>query len=156
MTPSSGPHHSGTAIDDDALLAVLGRVLSVDEPFPADVLGPIERAAFALRHADDELAELLFDTGRESTVVLRGDGPRALSYVADGVELDVELQPDGTINGRVAPVDVGLTVEGPNGPAELETDDLGRFTAAAPIGRMRFVLHAEAQAPRIVTPWIFR
>jgi hypothetical protein len=152
----TGGEPARATLDDDALLTVLAHVLAVEEPFSIDVLVALEREAFAMRRVDDELAELLFDTGIEQATVLRGDGPRALSFVADGVVLDVELQPDGTLSGRIAPADVEVTVEGAAGVAELQPDHLGRFTAAAPAGRLRFVLRSAAHARRILTPWIFR
>jgi hypothetical protein len=140
--------------DDDELLAALADVLAGDEPFPAALATHVERAAFAMRRVDDELAELLFDTAGEAAAAVRGDGPRSLSFAAVGHELDVELEADGTIVGRVAPPDIPVSVEGPAGLMDLAADNLGRFTAPAPGSRLRFVLGTPPT--RIVTPWIFR
>jgi hypothetical protein len=84
---------------------------------------------------------------------VRGDGPRALSFAAAGHELDVELQPDDHLVGRVAPPDVTVTMEGPAGPVPVDADRLGRFTAPTPPLRVRFVLGDPPGA--VVTPWIF-
>jgi hypothetical protein len=142
-------------LDDDRLLAALGEVLSADEPLTMETAAVVEQEAFAFRRVDAELAELLYDTAVEEAGV-RGGGPRSLSFAIAGHELDVELQPDDTIVGRVSPPDVEVSVEGPTGTVELPLDRLGRFIAAVPGSRLRFLLSAAASARRIVTPWIFR
>jgi hypothetical protein len=141
-------------LDDDRLLAALGEVLDADEPLDAATAAVIEHEAFAFRRVDTELAELLYDTAVEAEVGVRGGGPRALSFAVAGGELDVELQPDDTIVGRVSPPDVGITVEGPAGTVDLQPDHLGRFVVTVPGSRLRFLLSPSAQ--RLVTPWIFR
>jgi len=68
--------------------------------------------------------------------------------------LDVELHDDDSIVGQVSPPDVVVHVDGPAGEVAVEPDHLGRFTATAPVGRLRFVLGAASG--RVVTPWVFR
>jgi hypothetical protein len=139
-------------MDDDVLLRALGDVLDADEPFPAP-LRDVEAAAFASRRLDDELAELLYDTAAEPAGVRGDDGPRTLSFAAGDHVIDVELHDDGLV-GQISPPDAVLLLDGPDGEAALEPDRLGRFTAVAPIGRLRFVIGAASR--RIVTPWVFR
>jgi hypothetical protein len=141
-------------LDDDGLLAALAEVLAADEPLFADTAAMVEQEAFAFRRVDAELADLLYDTAVEEEAGVRGGGPRSLSFALAGHELDVELRPDDTIVGRVSPPDVEVVVEGPEGTVALQLDRLGRFIAAVPGSRLRFLLSAAAQ--RIVTPWIFR
>ena len=102
------------------------------------------------------MAELLYDTAFEMTAGVRGaDEARSLSFAAAGRELDVELQPDATIVGRISPSDGVLVVESESGQMPLETDRHGRFTTPAVGARLRFVIDAAGPAP-VVTPWIFR
>ena len=141
---------------DDELLAALRDVLDADEPLRDDVAEMIERDAFASRRFDAALAELLYDTALERTAGVRGaDETRSLSFAAAGRELDIELQPDATMVGRISPPDGVLVVESESGQVRLETDRLGRFTTPAVGGRLRFVIDATGAAP-VVTPWIFR
>ena len=145
-------------IEDEELLRALGEVLDADEPFPV-ALVDAEAAAFASRDLDDELAELLYDTAAELAGAgggLRGDdGPRTLSFAAGEHALDVELHDDDTVVGQVSPPDAVLRLAGPMGEIALEPDRLGRFTATAPPGRLRFVITGVGGG-RIVTPWVFR
>jgi hypothetical protein len=141
-------------IDDDELLAVLGEVLAEDEPISAAMASAVEAEAFAMRRIDDELAELLFDTAADAGVAVRGEGARSLAFAAAGHEVDIELQPEGTLVGRVAPPDVAVAIEGPAGVQPVVPDALGRFTAATPPTRLRIVLGAPPS--RVVTPWVFR
>jgi len=141
---------------DDELMAALRDVLDADEPLREDVVEMIERDAFASRRIDAALAELLYDTAFEMTAGVRGaDEARSLSFAAAGRELDVELQPDATIVGRISPSDGVLVVESESGQMPLETDRHGRFTTPAVGARLRFVIDAAGPAP-VVTPWIFR
>jgi hypothetical protein len=141
---------------DDELLAALRDVLDADEPLREDVAEMIEHDAFASRRFDAALADLLYDTALETTAGVRGaDDARSLSFAGAGHELDVELQPDATIVGRISPPNVALVVESESGQVPLETDGLGRFTTPASGGRLRFVIDATGPSP-VVTPWIFR
>jgi hypothetical protein len=140
-------------IDDDRLLAVVGEVLAADEPISNAMASAVEGDAFAMRRIDAELAELLFDTLADASPAVRGDGPRSLSFAAAGHELDVELQADDHLVGRVSPPDVAVAVEGPDGAVQMDLDRLGRFTGATPATRVRFVLGASPGV--VVTPWIF-
>ena len=142
-----------TGFDDDRLLAVVGEVLAEDEPISAAMASAVEAEAFAMRRIDAELAELLFDTAADAATAVRGDGSRSLSFAAAGRELDVELQPDATLVGRVSPADVPVMVEGPAGTVAVAPDQLGRFTAATPPTRLRFLLGAPPAD--VVTPWVF-
>ena len=143
-------------LDDERLLAALGEVLAADEPLPMGTAALVEQDAFAFRRVDAELAELLYDTAVEEEAGVRGGGPRSLSFAVAGHELDVELQPGDTIVGRVSPPDVEVRVEGSAATVALPLDRLGRFIAAVPGSRLRFLLSTAASARRIVTPWIFR
>jgi hypothetical protein len=143
-------------MDDERLLAALTEVLAVDEPLPMETAAVVEHEAFSFRRVDAELAELLYDTAVEEEVGVRGGGPRSLSFAVAGHELDLELQQDDTIVGRVSPPDVEVSVEGTAGTVAVPLDRLGRFIAAVPGPRLRFLLSAAASARRIVTPWIFR
>ena len=141
---------------DDELLDALRDVLAADEPLREDVADMIERDAFAARRLDAALAELLYDTALETAAGVRGgDEARSLSFAAEGRELDVELQPDATIVGRISPADGVLVVESESGQVLLDTDHRGRFTTPAVGARLRFVIDAAGPAP-VVTPWIFR
>ncbi len=143
-------------LDDERLLAALAEVLAVDEPLTQATVEVVEHEAFTFRRVDAELAELLYDTAVEEEAGVRGGDGRSLSFAVAGHELDVELQPGDTIVGRVSPPDVEISVESSAGATPVQLDRLGRFIAAVPGSRLRFLLSAAASARRIVTPWIFR
>lgn len=136
-------------LDDDALLALLGRALHLAEPVPPDV----HRAAldaFAFRDIDAALAELV----EGELAATRGDdGP--LVFATDEAEIVVDrsgrdavgqLSPAGPWEGRV---------ESPrHGEVPFRADDLGRFRVGLAGGPVRIVVELPNGAVR--TDWFRR
>jgi hypothetical protein len=144
--------------DDDQLLAQLGLALDALDPVPADAAA-VARSAVDLGRADDELAELVFDSlEADGALAMRHAGvmeARALGFVAGGYRLDLELLDEGgVVLGQLdpaGPAQVDLeTVDGvQQGPA----DDLGRFRFSEARGPLRLRVTIGTTAV-ILTPWI--
>jgi len=150
--------HEPDLHDDDQLLAQLGLALDELDPVPADAAA-VARSAIELGRADEELAELVFDSlESDGALAMRHTGvmeARALGFVAGGYRLDVELLDEGgVVLGQLdpaGPAQVDLeTVDGvQQGPA----DDLGRFRFSDARGPLRLRVTIGAAAV-VLTPWI--
>jgi hypothetical protein len=150
--------HQPDLHDDDQLLAQLGLALDALDPVPADAAA-VARSAVDLGRADDELAELVFDSlEADGALAMRHAGvmeARALGFVAGGYRLDLELLDEGgVVLGQLdpaGPAQVDLeTVDGvQQGPA----DDLGRFRFSEARGPLRLRVTIGTTAV-ILTPWI--
>lgn len=125
--------------DDDALLAELGEVLRMYDPPPAEVTAAAKEL-FTWRTVDAELAALTFDSlldDEPAAVRSTAVEPRLLTFEADGiaVELEVETDPDAgrRLVGQVVPPrsgDLDLVVGGRTVRAPV--DDIGRFVVELP------------------------
>jgi len=116
---------------DDELLGELRSVLRRTDPVPAEVTD-FAKAGLGWRRLDAELAELLEDSalGSESSALARGGGGRSLTFRAEDLTIDVDLQP-GMLLGQLAPApqSAQVTLQDADG-AILDTTDpdaLGRF-----------------------------
>jgi hypothetical protein len=113
---------------------------------PDDVLRAA-REAWTWRTIDDELARLAFDSAIEaaSAGVRSAGGPRALTFEAAGVVVDVEVTEQGDrrrVSGQLAVPGgerVDLELQTPGASVPLDADALGRFVHAdLPSGPVRF------------------
>ena len=154
MNPSD---HDGLE-DDDRLLEALGRSLDALDAAPDDALA-VARSAIELGRADDELAELLFDSlADEPALAMRHEGvveARALGFLARGYRLDVELLEDGgVVLGQLDPAGPAqVDLETPDGARQTPADDLGRFRFNRARGPLRLRV-TTATADVVLTPWI--
>jgi hypothetical protein len=119
------------SIDDQQLLAVLGRAIDAADPVPAAVT-EFAKAGFSLRTLDAELAELVFDSATEELVGVRSEGEtRQVTFRAPGVEIEVAVVAEGTrrIVGQLVPPQ-SATIELRHGTERqvTQSDTLGRFT----------------------------
>ncbi len=141
MQPPSSPAHD----EDEALLAELRRVVSVIDPIPA-AAQIAARAALDWRTLDAEFAELVHDTAvDEPALAVRGAaGPRALSFTARDIEIEIEAEPQGDgdtlrLTGQLVPAQtaqIAITTEG--GLVLTRADERGRFFALGVTpGRLR-------------------
>jgi hypothetical protein len=146
----------------DELRDVLGRV----DPTPPEVT-EFARAALGWRRLDADLAELLADSAleTESAALTRSGGSagRWLTFRADDLTIDVELQADGgaqTLLGQLAPPPDAATVEVQTGDgavaATAETDALGRFRLSLEAeGRIRLrILRHDPRSSPVETSWL--
>lgn len=174
-----GPEDLVAGLDDDALLALLGRALSagpaadpdwpddadldrddVGEP-PADAVA-LAKAAWSDAELDAELLELLFDSEQDRVAEAMRAAPaasvepRSLTFEGPGVRIEIELGTDGVLMGQLVP----------GGPAEVElhtrhgvqtaqADRLGRFRFDMPVGRLRLRVGLPGGA-HLLTPWVTR
>lgn len=118
-------------MDDQQLLAVLGKVLDAADPVPAAVT-EFAKAGFGWRNLDAELAELVFDSATEELVGVRSAADtRQVTFRAPGVEIEVAVVAEGTrrIVGQLVPPQPA-TIELRHGKQHqtTESDSLGRFT----------------------------
>lgn len=109
---------------DDELMASLRRIADEVDAAP-DLVSEAARAAFSTRHLDDELAELLHDSGLTSSHGVRDaqPGPRLLSFEVGDVSLEIQLE---VVQGQLTVRGIAV---GAVGDAEIETTTSGRRTA---------------------------
>jgi len=144
--------------EDQVLLAELRAALAESEEVPAEFYAA-GRAAFAWRGIDAEiaLAEVVFDSRYDLELAARATdaaGRRLVTFQADDVTVDIELDRDG-ITGQVVPAGPGRVVgETPAGPFdETTTDDAGLFVLAAPPSAP-FRLRVAYATRTVTTAWL--
>lgn len=152
--------------EDETLLAELRRVVGVIDPIP-EAVRISARAALDWRTLEAELAELVHDSHvDEPALAVRGgpSGPRTLTFEADGLEIEIEAEPqdDGgrlRITGQLVPAQTAqIGISGDGGLVLTRADERGRFAAlgVAP-GRLRLRcwLDAAPDGGRLVeTAWL--
>jgi hypothetical protein len=142
---------------DDELLAELRAVLRRTDPVPAEVTD-FAKAALGWRRLDAELAELLEDSAleSESTALARGGGGRSLTFRAEDLTIDVELQP-GLLLGQLAPApeSAQVALQHADGKAleTVDADSLGRFRIVLEGEGRRRLRVTRAGAAAIETSW---
>jgi hypothetical protein len=152
------PDDRRSILDDDHLIAELGLALDELDPVPADA-SAAARSALQLGRADEELAELVFDSlDRDLAVAMRSDvllEARSLEFVAGGFRLDIELiDDDRTVLGQLDPAGpAAVSLESDGGIVQSAADDLGRFRFTDARGPLR-VRVTMASGQVILTPWI--
>ena len=112
---------------DAALLAELGRALSVSDPVPADVVAAA-KAAIHLPRLDAELAELLEDAALAGAT--RGAATaEVLTFEAESLLIDVEVDAAAArLTGRLVPGGpAAVTLEGARGSRTTRADAGGEF-----------------------------
>lgn len=109
---------------DDELMDRLRRIAADVDAAP-DLVTESARAAFATRHLDDELAELLHDSDLTPSQGVRyvHPGPRLLSFEVGEVSLEIQID---EVQGRLAVRGIAV---GAVGDAEIETTTTGSRTA---------------------------
>lgn len=140
-------------LDDDELLDLLRAAGRVHDPVPAAV-HDAARGAFALRTLDDELADLLFDSLLDEDLVgVRGSGPRQLTFVADDVTIDVDVDDRGLVGQLAGAPDATVELQTPGARFDAELDDLGRFFVDRPASGP-FRLRIDLGSRRVATEWV--
>lgn len=144
----------------DELLDDLRNIFRRTDPVPPEAT-EFARAALGWRRLDADLAELLADSALETDAALaRGGEGRWLTFRADDLTVDVEIQTDGearTLLGQLAPPPPVATVEvqstDGNVVGSAESDELGRFRLSlAADGHLRLRVLREGAAP-VETSW---
>ncbi|MCP3991985.1 MAG: hypothetical protein GY724_23130 [Actinomycetia bacterium] len=141
---------------EDVVEQLVANMLDQIEATPRQALD-LAYNARQLTALNEELATLIFDSGREGDPVLtRGSEgqTRLMSFANDHLSLELTLLPDGvTLVGELAPVDTReLDIETDGGDTvTIEIDEFGRFRATTAPGPIRLRVPG-----RLVTPWITR
>lgn len=145
--------------DDDALLSELGEALRLYDQPPADVTAAAKEL-FTWRTVDAELAALTFDSfldDEPAAVRSTAAAPRLLTFEADGIAVELEVEADPAAGrrlvGQVVPPrtgDLELVVGGRT--ARAPVDDIGRFVVDLPDEpqRIRLRLTVGARAISVV------
>lgn len=151
------------AMDDDELMALLGRAVADGEAVP-EHRRAAARAAFTWRSVDAELAELLHDSALDAGAAVRSAaaGPRSLAFGRGGLTLEVEVD-GGTLLAEV--LAEGAAAAATDGPASVtlqrpgaadltEQADAAGFARFAEVatGTVRFVV--ERGGWSLTTPWV--
>jgi hypothetical protein len=145
--------------DDDRLLSELGAAVR-DQQVPESFVRA-GKAAYTWRTIDAELAEIRLDTrlAEPERAGLRGEppggGPRALSFAATGLAIEVEIHPDA-VRGQLVPAQAGTVrvrdADGATG--EVAVDELGWFVIGT-VPVVPFRLHVRTAAgAAVITDWI--
>jgi len=143
--------------DDSALDPLLERLGDAFEhaldPIPAR-LSDAARASFAWRVADEQLAELLFDSSESELVGVRGTSSerRSFRYGAGDFVIRVHLTPLTLVVMIEPPLTVACRLTTEDGTDEHRTDDLGELVIDAPEVPLR--IEVDLPAGIVVTPWI--
>ncbi len=144
-------------LDDEQLLTELRASLAGVDDVPESV-SEAARAAFEWRTIDEELAALSYDSFLDDKelagVRSGGDGPRQLTFDAEDVTVEIEVE-SGRIIGQLVPPQSGeVEVRQPGGSVTVQADELGRFSCDG-IGRGPVSLRCITPgATPIITEWI--
>jgi hypothetical protein len=145
--------------EDDALLDELRPLVARLDPVPERVQNAA-RGAFTWRTIDAELAELARDSALEHELAagVRAVGGRQLTFESPALTIEIQVTDrDGTqgLIGQLAPPQSAtVIVQHAAGRAEVQADELGRFTvdgiARGPVA-LSFVL---ADGASVKTEWL--
>lgn len=143
--------------DDEQLLTELRAALDGFDVVPESVRAAA-RDAFTWRTIDAELAALSYDSFMDDKelagVRSGGDAVRMLTFEAEQLTVEVEVE-HGRLIGQLVPPQGGqVEVRHSGGSMTVEADEVGRFVAE-PVPRGPFSLRCHTEtATAIVTDWI--
>jgi hypothetical protein len=145
-------------LTDDELIAHLSHIAAVADPVP-ELLLSAARDAFALRDLDARVAELVRDSDVDAPVALvRGDGPRMLSFESGDVAVECEITPRAArrdlfgqlVGATVARVDA-QSASRDAGTAAVDGDGCFRLPGLPP-GPLRLRCHLP-DGSTLLTSW---
>jgi len=135
--------------DDEDLLAALQQALAEREAVPPEFIEAAKNA-FAWHNIDAELAELTYDSSRDSEPALSTRAEtasiRALTFTSAHLTLELEVTHDSLL-GQIVPAQAGTIKVQLREGAEttIPADKIGRFTIRPiPVGEFR--LHCKTSA----------
>ncbi len=144
--------------DDDELLAALGEAIRAREGVPPAFVEAAKNA-FAWHNIDAELAQLTYDSSRDSKYEpsLRAEAAsiRALTFTSPHLTIELEVTQDSLV-GQIIPVQAGMIGVRPRDGAETEfpADEIGCFSIR-PLPPGPFRLHCRTSAGiDALTGWI--
>ena len=138
---------------DASMLARISEAFDSLEPVPSHLTAAAQ-AAFSWRHADAELAELLFDSATDELIGVRGttSDRRSFRFGHDDAVIRVHLTQATMIVMLEPPMSVGCRVTGPDATDDHRTDEYGEFVIDAPELPVR--IEVDLPSGTVVTPWI--
>ncbi len=145
--------------DDAVLEEQLRQIIERLDPVPERLLAAA-KDCYTWRTVDSDLAELVFDSMAEDHgVLVRGaDPPRLLSFEAHDLTVDIEVSGSGSarrIIGQLAPPQRStIQIRQGRDAAQLETDELGRFTGPLRDGPFSLLCTGAEGSLPVVTDWI--
>jgi hypothetical protein len=143
---------------DDILAAELREALADRAAVPREFIA-IARSAYAWRHIDAELAQLIYDSEDDSELSanLRSETAtiRALTFASAPFSIEVEVA-DDALYGQLVPPQPGTmeiqTLAGEHTDGEI--DEVGCFTVEPkPVGKFRLRFRTDGQ-PDVLTGWL--
>jgi len=144
--------------DDDELLAALREALRAREAVPAEFV-EAGKSAFAWHNIDAELAQLTYDSSRDSEYELsmRAEGAsiRALTFTSAHLTIELEVTEDSLL-GQIIPAQAGTIKVQPRDGAEatVPADEIGCFSIhPIPAGAFRLQCRTAAGVDAL-TGWI--
>lgn len=147
----------GERFDDEELLDALDAAIEAAQPMPASAT-ELARAAWDARALDAEFAELVADSLAAPAAVRAVAGPRLLSFSAREVVLEVEHEPVGVgehrVAGQLLPArPARVTLQWGSEALSTVADAAGRF-AFEPVGEGTVRLRVDDAGDRaVVTAW---
>ncbi len=144
--------------DDEELLTALREALRAREAVPPEFVEAAKNA-FAWHNIDAELAQLTYDSSRDSDYEpsMRAEAAsiRALTFTSAHLTVELEVTQDSLL-GQIIPAQPGVISIQPRGGAETEfpSDEIGCFSIR-PIPSGSFRLHCRtAGGIDALTGWI--
>jgi hypothetical protein len=144
--------------DDEALLAELQQALRARRGVPPAFI-EAGKSAFAWHNIDAELAQLTYDSTRDSAHVpsMRAEAAsiRALTFTSEHLTIELEVTPDSLV-GQVIPAQPATITVQPRSGAEtaLQAHEIG-FFSIRPIPPAAFRLHCQTDSGLdVLTGWI--
>ncbi len=147
-----------SGLDDDELIAALRRALLERTAVPAEFV-EAGKSAFAWHNIDAELAQLTYDSVRDSqqALAVRSESAsiRALTFTSAHLSIELEVGADSLI-GQVVPTQAATIRVQPRvgGESFVPADEIGCFSIR-PVPSGEFRLHCRtAQGVDAQTGWI--
>ena len=144
--------------DDEELLAALQEALRARQAVPPEFVEAAKNA-FAWHNIDAELAQLTYDSSRDSenepSIRAEAASIRALTFTSAHLTIEIEVTQDSLL-GQVIPAQTGMIKIQPRDGAEADfpADEIGCFSIR-PIPSGPFRLHCRTAAGiGVLTGWI--
>jgi hypothetical protein len=144
--------------DDDTLLAALTEAVRARRTVPPEFV-EAGKSAFAWHNIDAELAQLTYDSSRDSELVasMRTESAsiRALTFSSAHLTIELEVTPDSLV-GQVIPAQSAMVTVQPRSGAEtvVPSDEIGLFSIRPiPPGPFRLYCRTDAGLD-VLTGWI--
>lgn len=144
--------------DDERLFAALRRAVHARQAVPPEFV-EVAKNAFAWHNIDAELAQLTYDSSRDTDLEpsLRAEAAsiRALTFTSAHLTIELEVTQDALV-GQIIPAQAGVIKVQPRDGAEtvVSADEIGCFSIS-PIPAGQFRLHCRTTADTdTLTGWI--